>query len=835
MAKRETSSSKNVPSFKPAKGKSSWLWALIAVVLATLLFVAFFDYRQGQVHSSTPTDHNLVGKFGAQTASAALTLFGGAAWLIPICLGLLGIMLILGLRRFILSRLIAMVLCLVSGSALLAMTEAFFRGRDTYHEGPGGLIGRLIYQRGLLEYLGPFGTGLILGTVYAAGTVMVLVAFFSDMGGEVKSASEWWAAWKLRRAEKAKQREELLKLAREAAEKQKAARLAAPASASSVMPLKAAHAGPPPEAKKLAVTKREPAPEPVPAEKAAPTSRPVDSGFVEKPMKTATAKNPNAAPPPPSKEEPKEAKLSLRIVTPEATRKAKLDLPKSRGDYVFPSLDLLNEPAKNADATDEAEQARTAEALLRTLGEFGVEVTLGEIHIGPVITRYEIYPAPGVRVEKIASLDKNIALGLRAQSVRILAPVPGKGCVGVEVPNKVPTPVGIREILESQDWADAKAEIPLALGRDVGGRPVIADLSRMPHLLIAGATGSGKTVCINSIITSLLYFSSPDDLRFIMVDPKIVEMKAFNDLPHMLIPVVTDPKKVPAALRWLIGEMEMRYQIFGKVGVRNIAGFNGRTKLAKEMPAAPTKAERKDAADELGIEVPRDDEIRVPEKMPYIVCIIDELADLMMVAPADIETGIARLAQLARAAGIHLILATQRPSVNVITGVIKANLPCRIAFQVASKVDSRTILDSGGADQLIGRGDMLFSPPGTAKLVRAQGGYVSDEELHRVVEFLKRNGPPEFAEDVQRQIEQGDVEDDDGEEEEIDEADDELMKQAMEVLRSSRRASTSMLQRRLRIGYNRAARIMELLETRGIVGPENGSSPREILVDLDTM
>jgi S-DNA-T family DNA segregation ATPase FtsK/SpoIIIE len=357
----------------------------------------------------------------------------------------------------------------------------------------------------------------------------------------------------------------------------------------------------------------------------------------------------------------------------------------------------------------------------------------------------------------------------------------------------------------------------------------------MPHLLIAGATGSGKTVCINSIITSLLYFASPDDLRFIMVDPKIVEMKAFNDLPHMLIPVVTDPKKVPAALRWLIGEMEMRYQIFGKVGVRNIAGFNGRTKLAKEMPAAPSKEERKDAADELGIEVPRDDEIKIPEKMPYIVCIIDELADLMMVAPADIETGIARLAQLARAAGIHLILATQRPSVNVITGVIKANLPCRIAFQVASKVDSRTILDSGGADQLIGRGDMLFSPPGTAKLVRAQGGYVSDEELHRVVDFLKRNGPPEFAEDVQAQIEAGDVEDGDGEDEEIDEADDELMKQAMEVLRSTRRASTSMLQRRLRIGYNRAARIMELLESRGIVGPENGSSPREILVDLDTL
>jgi S-DNA-T family DNA segregation ATPase FtsK/SpoIIIE len=842
MAKRETSSSKNVPSFKPAKGRSSWLWALIAVVLATLLFVAFFDYAPTQsFHNTTnPTDHNLVGRFGAEVSWWSLYLFGGAAWLVPVCLGLLGVMLVLGLRKFILSRLIAMVLCLITGSGLLAMTDAWFTSTAKYHGGPGGVFGELIYQKALLDILGPFGTGMILGTVYAAGTVMIIVAFFSDMGGEVKSASEWWAAWKAQRAEKAKQREELLKLAREAAEKQKTALprpAAKPAAApGSIMPVRSSQAGPPPEAKKLAVAKRDPVPETAPAtgDKSATPAKPVEPPAAEKSAKTSTAKGPANLPPPPVKEAPEEPKISLRIVTPEATKKARIDLPKSRGDYVFPTLDMLNEPAKNPD-TDEAEQARTAEALLRTLGEFGVEVTLGEIHIGPVITRYEIFPAPGVRVEKIASLDKNIALGLRAQSVRILAPVPGKGCVGVEVPNKIPTPVGIREILESQDWADAKAEIPLALGRDVGGRPVIADLARMPHLLIAGATGSGKTVCINSIITSLLYFASPDDLRFIMVDPKIVEMKAFNDLPHMLIPVVTDPKKVPAALRWLIGEMEMRYQIFGKVGVRNIAGFNGRTKLAKEMPAAPSKEERKDAADELGIEVPRDDEIKIPEKMPYIVCIIDELADLMMVAPADIETGIARLAQLARAAGIHLILATQRPSVNVITGVIKANLPCRIAFQVASKVDSRTILDSGGADQLIGRGDMLFSPPGTAKLVRAQGGYVSDEELHRVVDFLKRNGPPEFAEDVQAQIEAGDVEDGDGEDEEIDEADDELMKQAMEVLRSTRRASTSMLQRRLRIGYNRAARIMELLESRGIVGPENGSSPREILVDLDTL
>jgi S-DNA-T family DNA segregation ATPase FtsK/SpoIIIE len=389
-------------------------------------------------------------------------------------------------------------------------------------------------------------------------------------------------------------------------------------------------------------------------------------------------------------------------------------------------------------------------------------------------------------------------------------------------------PPRIREILESDNWANAKAEIPLALGRDVGGKPVIADLARMPHLLIAGATGSGKTVCINSIITSLLYYSSPDDLRFIMVDPKVVEMKIFNDLPHMLIPVVTDPKKVPAALRGLITEMETRYQIFGKVNVRNIAGFNVRKHLEEETPAAQTIQERSAIA-EFGIEVRRDDDIEVPKKMPYIVCIIDELADLMMVAPADIENGIARLAQLARAAGIHLILATQRPSVNVITGVIKANLPCRIAFQVASKVDSRTILDSGGADELIGRGDLLFSPPGSAKLVRAQGCFVADDELNRVVEFLQANGPPDYVDEVQRRIDEGD----EGEDDFSDESEDEMYPQALEVIRATRRASTSMLQRRLRIGYNRAARLMEELEANGVVGPENGSSPRDILVDLD--
>jgi S-DNA-T family DNA segregation ATPase FtsK/SpoIIIE len=391
-----------------------------------------------------------------------------------------------------------------------------------------------------------------------------------------------------------------------------------------------------------------------------------------------------------------------------------------------------------------------------------------------------------------------------------------------------PTPVGMRELLESEDWASAKAELPIALGRDVSGKPLISDLAKMPHLMIAGATGSGKSVCINSIVTSILYSKSPKDVRLIMVDPKVVELKVFNSLPHMFIPVVTEPKKVPAALKWLLGEMEQRYQIFARANVRNIVGYNGRKKGGKgESESQGTLS---------GLE-PLGGDLEMPEHLPYIVAIIDELADLMILAPAEIETSIARLAQLARAAGIHLIIATQRPSVNVITGVIKANLPSRIAFQVASQVDSRTILDTKGAETLIGRGDMLFSPPGTSRLVRAQGAYVGDEEVHEIVEFLKKNGPPQYAQAVQQQIDRDSSEDDEEEDEAEGDpgSDEELYAKALDVLKSTRRASTSMLQRRLRIGYNRAARIMEIMEEKGIVGPENGSSPREILGDLDSM
>ena len=526
----------------------------------------------------------------------------------------------------------------------------------------------------------------------------------------------------------------------------------------------------------------------------------------------------------------------FKVVRAEKTEKSTDLFPEQKGDYHFPTLDLLMEPPEVSSGGDEDHMIK-AKRLKETLHEFKIDVELGEVHTGPVITRYDIHPAAGVRVEKIANLDKNLAMALMADGVRILAPVPGKGCVGVEVPNDVSAPVCLKEILQSKAWASANAEIPIVLGKEASGKPLVADLTKMPHLLVAGSTGSGKTVCINAIIASLCYHSSPEDVRFIMVDPKIVEMKVYNDLPHMLIPVVTEPKKVPGALKWLLVEMERRYQIFSKVGVRNIAGFNAKILKDKEEKEKAQLLDAEMTAEERAalssIQVPRDDDaLEIPEnKLPYIVCIIDELADLMMVAQADVETGIARLAQLARAAGIHLIIATQRPSVNVITGVIKANLPSRISFRVASYRDSQTILDGKGAESLIGKGDMLFIPPGSASFMRAQGAFVSDEEINGIVDYLKVNGPPQIIEEVREQIESAGEDDVLGTTDD-DSDDDPMLKKAVEIIRTTKRASTSNLQRKLSIGYNRAARIMDELEERGIVGPDLPGQGREILMDM---
>ena len=424
-----------------------------------------------------------------------------------------------------------------------------------------------------------------------------------------------------------------------------------------------------------------------------------------------------------------------------------------------------------------------------------------------MITLYEVEPAPGIKVSRIVSLSDDLAMLMRASRIRIQAPIPGRGAVGIEIPNPKPAIVALREIMESEEFINSPANIPLALGKTIAGDPFCADLAAMPHLLIAGATGSGKSVCINTLISSILFKSSPEDVRFIMVDPKMLELSMYNDIPHLMTPVVTDPKRASEALRWGVAEMENRYRIMAQLGVRNIEEYNSRL--------AVMRSELKDDDDP---------QVTLPAPLSYIVVIIDELADLMMVASKDIEDSLARLAQMARAVGIHIIIATQRPSVDVITGVIKANFPTRIAFQVASKVDSRTILDANGAENLLGRGDMLFLPPGMPAPIRIHGAYISSEESERLVQFLKKQ---------RIEAQQVEIFDEEGGNLSLETAEgrDELFDEALELVVLHQQGSTSFLQRRLKIGYARAGRLMDQLEAAGIVGPADGSKAREVLAD----
>lgn len=516
------------------------------------------------------------------------------------------------------------------------------------------------------------------------------------------------------------------------------------------------------------------------------------------------------------------------------------------GNYQLPLMNFFNQPDMQVKPSESKEELMAnARLMQKTLEQFKIEVSLGDITKGPTITRYELHPAPGVKLEKIVNLTNNITAALKAERIHILAPVPGKSSVGIEVPNRVKTKVIMRDLMESQEWANSKARLPIALGKDVYGKPIIADLADMPHLLVAGSTGSGKSVCINSIIASLLYRFPPDRLRFVMIDPKVVELQQYNRLPHLVVPVVTDPKKVVLALRWVVNEMEKRYQIFAKVGVRNIASFNERPLKEPEPTEQPElpldKGEDGGFAVEVDEEivVPRDDDVVIPDHLSYVVVVIDELADLMLVAPADVEMAIARITQMARAAGIHCIVATQRPSVDVITGVIKANIPARIAFQVASRVDSRTILDAMGADKLLGKGDMLYLPPGAARLTRAQGVLITDDELERAVDHIAKQGKPSYEKEIHEQLKRPASGADGGFNSggNIGVAgpndDEDLIQRCIEVIRTEQKASVSLLQRRLRLGYTRAARLMDELENRQIVGPSNGAEPRDILIDLD--
>ncbi|MBT7852334.1 MAG: DNA translocase FtsK [Opitutae bacterium] len=877
---------------KTAKGKTRPISGLFLFALGLLSFAALLSYNvdQDSINNTNPISSNWVGIIGANFANWVLGVVGIGSWFIPVYFVAFSWTCFIGLKKR--PGWIKVFLLVALPFLLCALAGGFGRSVEIKADGYfpsgslGGNLGNAIFAGFLNPWMGNFGGTVILLVGFCSASLLILTENPGSLVDSIKGALGGIA-------QKQKARMKRASVARAKAKTLSAQKAAVKQTTKEDPPQKTSQ----PQTTKTKATAPvqqeliafEPAPKetddeillfgdsPLPGKKATAPAQSPQKNQKEKTKKTTKKKTaleePKEVPAVTEKEllpettlqeekqatveavadpkdiiEPEKKKLpppdlkGLKIVKGETMEKAEITISEREGDYFFPPLDLLSQPPEETiDDTDDHEQR--AASLKQTLKEFRIDVELGEIHVGPVITRYEIYPAPGVKVEKISGLDKNIAMALKSESVRILAPVPGKDCVGIEVPNKKASPVCMREIVESRAWADSKAEIPVVLGKEVSGKPVVADLTKMPHLLIAGSTGSGKSVCINSIIASLCYHSSPNDLRFIMVDPKVVEMQIYNALPHMLIPVVTEPKKVPGALKWLISEMTRRYEIFAKMGVRNIAGFNA--KILKDR-------EEKDKADELdseltiqergaieNIEVPRDEDIEIPEtKMPYIVCIIDELADLMMIAKNDVETAIARIAQLARAAGIHLILATQRPSVNVITGIIKANLPSRIAFKVISYRDSMTILDTKGAEALIGKGDMLFIPPGAANVVRAQGAFVSDEEIGSIVEYLKKNGPPNIVEAIQNQVDRSIESEGNGDgNEEIDDEEAALIRDVLEVLRVTRKASTSMIQRKLKIGYNRAARIMDDLEERGIIGPDNGNAAqgREILVDLESL
>ena len=477
-------------------------------------------------------------------------------------------------------------------------------------------------------------------------------------------------------------------------------------------------------------------------------------------------------------------------------------------EYVHPSLELLKtNSSTKLNSSDKKELIESANKLEEILSNFGVDAKVTQVTKGPSVTRFELQPSPGVKVSKIVNLSDDIALGLAASGIRIEAPIPGKAAVGIEVPNRKQTAVFLREVLENEEFIESKKKLAFALGKDISGKCVVGDLSKMPHTLIAGATGSGKSVCINSLIISILYKYNPNEVKLLMVDPKVVELNVYNGIPHLLIPVVTDPKKAAAALNWAVNEMTKRYKLFADMGVRNMESYN---ELYNK-----------------GI---------IEQKLPYIVIIVDELADLMMVCPNDVEDYIGRLAQMARAAGMHLVIATQRPSVDVITGVIKANIPSRISFAVSSQIDSRTILDSSGAEKLLGKGDMLYYPVGESKPLRVQGCFISEEEVEQVISFIKseQGEDTSYEEDIIEHINSAADSSSSGSHDGNDDVD-ELLNDAINIVVEFQQASTSFIQRKLRVGFNRASRIMDELEERNIISEKDGSRPRQVLVTKEQL
>jgi S-DNA-T family DNA segregation ATPase FtsK/SpoIIIE len=845
--------------------------------LGTLLFLALISYHPRDVptwfplHNFDPPNRhtlNFIGPVGAIFACTLYTMLGAASYLFTaVLLGFGGAKLLS--PGFPISRRAGWAAAFVVSGACLAdiLPFAFIDASRMNLASEGGWIGKKLGHTVFEGLLGPIGATIAVLILYFVSLMLAtglrplaVLRWALAIPGKMQ---ERFTAWKLARAdeqERLAMESEQIELRTKKLERSLKKRGASVPAAERERD-------------------REPEPEPVPT---------ADEEFK---LLSQPAAEPEPAHPAPQIIDANASSLAKTKAKKKVDKFQPLTPISSEG-YELPSISLLDEvDLSQREAANPEELLGIQAKIIDTLAQFSIGATPGDITRGPTITRYEVYPAYGIRVDRIANLERDLARATRAERINILAPIPGKDTVGIEIANSKKQKVTLRELLEGDDFHQTKAKIPIALGKDVYGHTVIADLAAMPHLLVAGTTGSGKSVCINAIIASILYRFTPADLQLIMIDPKVVEMQMYNALPHLVTPVVTDPKKVLLALRWACQEMDNRYEIFAKVGVRNIAGFNarplpktqaeldaekegtngqmedgtdGEEAAAANSPAVQpsTRPAARRASDPLAepepdpdaptidfdsmddnelfdapppkrkIEVPRDaDELIIPDRMPYLVIIVDELADLMQTAPADVESAIARLTQKARAAGIHLIIATQTPRADVITGVIKANVPCRIAFQVSSPLDSRVILDENGAERLLGQGDMLYRPPGTAKMVRSQGVLVTDEEVQKLVHHASSQQEPQFENPINERLSTGGG----GEEEEVSDEDEELVQKCIEVMRQEKKASTSLFQRRLRLGYTRAARILDILEQRGFVGAGEGAKPREILKDLDAL
>ncbi|WP_354832516.1 DNA translocase FtsK 4TM domain-containing protein [Akkermansia muciniphila] len=805
--------------------------ALLAAMLTFDVREIGWSYLNKSGHV-VPGTSNVLGLAGLYAAGILYWVLGGMAWMLVILLEWWGFYRLAHRGRLPRGVVYGGLFLLLCGC--LFLTAGHVPGAEwvARHQvqGSGGLAGHLLGTLLLIPLAGASavlvlsGLGYLAALIYAAG--MHPRPLFRAVLRE-------WRAWRMNRKEK-KMKRRSDQLAREAARvraSMDAAALSAP------RPDRKSRASSSPRLQRTGDDLEGLYSEVTAAPPVKPAAAPARATRTQGRLPLTPKPRITVAEPAEIKPAPKEQPFS------------KLSTPPTEEfrNYELPPFELLHYEEKPDGPTEEDkdEMLEIQQKIIDTLTTFRVDVTPGDITRGPTITRYEVYPARGVRVNTFDQYAKDIALATKAESVNIVAPIPGKDTVGIEIVNRKKVAVPLRELLQDPGFCSPKKKIPLALGKDVYGRTVIGDLASMPHLLVAGATGSGKSVCINSIISSMLLKFRPDELRLILVDPKVVEMQPYSKLPHLIVPVVTDPKKVPNALRWCVNEMEHRYHCFAKVGVRNFEAFNKRPPDAPaEEPEEPENGEGDEALAEAVArefesqgewpaeeddELDLDDDGVIPERFPYIVIIIDELADLMQTVGADIETNIGRLTQKARAAGIHLIVATQTPRRQVVTGTIKANIPTRIAFQVASGTDSRVILDRQGAEKLVGKGDLLYLPPGSAQVERAQGAFISDDEVEALVAHCASQARQKFHEEVQKSLEEPSH---GGADSPLDDAEEECYSKCLEVALIERKVSTSLLQRRLSIGYGRAARMMDLLESRGIIAPaDNTNRPRKVLVE----